>query len=85
MPLRASVYMCLVGTCWERGDLVALICGVQRCVCNFLIGILSQVWYLIVSIPNLCTLTYFKTGKSPFWFKFKALETDFLRIRHQHS
>ena len=23
------------------------------------IGILGQVWYLIVSIPNLCTLTYF--------------------------
>ena len=23
------------------------------------IGILAQVWYLIVSIPDLCTLTYF--------------------------
>ena len=23
-------------------------------------GILGQVWYLIVSIPDLCTLTYFK-------------------------
>ena len=22
-------------------------------------GILGQVWYLIVSIPDLCTLTYF--------------------------
>ena len=28
-------------------------------VCHFPIGILSQVWYLIVSIPDLCTLTYF--------------------------
>ena len=28
-------------------------------VCHFLIGILGQVWYLIVSIPDLCTLTYF--------------------------
>ena len=28
------------------------------------IGILGQVWYLIVSIPDLCTLTYFnETGK----------------------
>ena len=26
---------------------------------NFTIGILGQVWYLIVSIPDLCTLTYF--------------------------
>ena len=25
----------------------------------FSIGILGQVWYLIVSIPDLCTLTYF--------------------------
>ena len=23
-------------------------------------GILGQVWYLIVSIPDVCTLTYFK-------------------------
>ena len=26
---------------------------------TFPIGILGQVWYLIVSIPDLCTLTYF--------------------------
>ena len=26
----------------------------------FPIGILGQVWYLIVSIPDLCTLTYFQ-------------------------
>ena len=25
----------------------------------FPIGILGQVWYLIVSIPDICTLTYF--------------------------
>ena len=31
-------------------------------VCHFPIGILGQVWYLIVSIPDLCTLTYFKQG-----------------------
>ena len=28
-------------------------------VCHFPIGILGQVWYLIVSIPDLCTITYF--------------------------
>ena len=28
MPLCASVYMCLVVTCWERTDLLALVCGV---------------------------------------------------------
>ena len=28
MSLCASVYMCFVVTCWERADLLALICGV---------------------------------------------------------
>ena len=30
---------------------------------HFPIGILGQVWYLIVSIPALCTLTYFGIHK----------------------
>ena len=38
---------------------MALDCGVQLWVCHFPIGILGHVWYLIVSIPDLCTLTYF--------------------------
>ena len=28
---------------------------------HFPIGILGQVWYLIVSIPDLCNITYFQT------------------------
>ena len=28
MPLCVSVYMCLVVTCCERADLLALVCGV---------------------------------------------------------
>ena len=59
MPLCASVYMCLVVTCWERADLLALVCGFELLVCHFPIGLLGQVWYLIVSIPDLCTLSYF--------------------------
>ena len=54
MSLCTSVYMCFVVTCWERADLLALVCGY-----HFPIGILGQVWFLIVSIPDLCTLTYF--------------------------
>ena len=27
MPLSASAYLCLVVTCWERADLLALVCG----------------------------------------------------------
>ena len=53
ISLCASVYMCFVVTCWERADLLALVCGV-----SFPIGVLGQVLYLIVSIPVLRTLTY---------------------------
>ena len=28
MSLCASVYMCFIVTCWERADLLALVCGV---------------------------------------------------------
>ena len=53
MPLCASIYLCLVVTCWERADLLALSGGLLLCVCRFPIGILGQVWYVIVSIPDL--------------------------------
>ena len=59
MSLCASVYMCFGVTCWERADLLALVCGVYYEFVIFPIGILGQVWYLIVSIPDLCTLIYF--------------------------
>ena len=62
MTLCASVYMCFVVTCWERTDLLALVCGVFLRVCHFPISILGQVWYLMVSIPDLCTLTYLDKG-----------------------
>ena len=45
----------LLGKDWPLGS--RLWC--QLWVCHFPIGILGQVWYLIVSIPDLCTLTYF--------------------------
>ena len=32
MSLCSSVYMCFVVTCWERADLLALVCGVY---CGF--------------------------------------------------
>ena len=60
MLLYASVYMCLVVTCWERADLLTLVCGVLLLLFYFPIGILGQVWYLIVSIPDLCTLTFLR-------------------------
>ena len=55
----ASVHCYLVVTCWERADLLALVCDVYCGFVTFPCGILGQVWYLIVSIPDLCHLSYF--------------------------
>ena len=55
-----SVSGYLVVTCWERADLLALVCDVLW-RCHFPICILDQVWCLIVSIPDLCPLSYFVT------------------------
>ena len=67
--------MCFVVTCWERADLLALVCGV---FCEFVtIGILGQVWYLIVSIPDLCNLTYFQFNPcSKIFFDFFLLSAN---------
>ena len=66
MPLCVSVYMCFVVTCWERAAFLALVCGVYCESVTLPNGILGQVWYLIVSIPDLCTLTYFETYQDAF-------------------
>ena len=56
----ASCHCCLVVTCWERTDLLALICGVYSEFVTFPCGILGQVWYLIVSFPFLlCTKMHY--------------------------
>ena len=58
-----SVTLCsLVVTCWERADLLGLcVCDVFLCFCHFPIsyGVMGQVRYLIVSIPDHCLLPYF--------------------------
>ena len=46
-------------TCWEGAELLALVCDVYLCIVTFPGGILDQVWYLFVSIPDLCHLSYF--------------------------
>ena len=55
----ASVHCCPVVTCWERADLLALVCDVYCYFFTFPCGILGQVWHLIVSILDLCHLSYF--------------------------
>ena len=55
-----SVHCSVVVTCWERVNLLALLYLRFSCVfVTFLCGVLGKVWYLIISIPDLCLLTYF--------------------------
>ena len=53
------IHWCLVVTCWERADLLALVGDVNCTFVTFPCGILGQVWYLIVSFPDLCRISYF--------------------------
>ena len=55
----ASVHCCLVVTCWEMADLLALVCDAYCIFVTFPCCILGQVWYLIVSFPDRCHLSYF--------------------------
>ena len=54
----ASVQSCLVVTCWERADLLALVGDVYCIFVTIPCGILGQVWYLIVSFLDLCRRFY---------------------------
>ena len=58
----AYVHCCLVATCWERADFLALVGDVYCIFRTFPWGILGKVWYLIVSFPDLCHLSYFAQG-----------------------
>ena len=54
------VMLCsLVVTCWERANLGSLVCDFWGIFFTFSCGVLGQMWCLIVSIPDLCLLTYF--------------------------
>ena len=69
-------YLCLVFVmlsrlfiaAWERPDFLAHICDVNCDFVTFPFGILGQAWYLIVSIPDLCTLTYFYDKLPMLWW-----------------
>ena len=55
-----SVRCSLVVTCCEWTDLLALLCVMFNCdFVTFPRGVLVQVWCLIVSIFDLCLLSYF--------------------------
>ena len=43
---------------WERADLLAIVGDFYCIFVTFPCDILGQVWYLIVSFPDLCHLSY---------------------------
>ena len=45
--------------CFEKTDLLALLCVFFVCFVTFLYGVCGQVWHLIVLIPDLFVPLYF--------------------------
>ena len=54
-----SVYCSLMGTCWERANLLSLLYVMFSCVfVTVPCSVLGHLWYLIVLVPDLCLLLY---------------------------
>ena len=62
--LCARLFICVLWSPAGKGLTSWLSFVVSNCECHLLFGILGQVWYLIVSIPDLCTLSYFDWGEN---------------------
>ena len=75
-----SVHCSLVVTCWERADLLArLYVEFSSVFVTIPCGVMGQVWYLIVSIIDLCPLTYFVH------YTFLKLHKSNHKIRYMNS
>ena len=61
---KLSVSCIIVVTFWERIDPLTLLYVLFFIFVTFQYGVLGQVWYLIVSIADLCLLPYFSTGST---------------------
>ena len=69
--------ICFVITCWKWTDLLALLCVAFSWQCIFVTfpyGFPGQMWYLIVSIPDLCVLLYFVVEKNEPWREISNTE-----------
>ena len=56
------LFICALWSAAGKGLTSWLSCVASNCECHFPIGILGQVLYLIVSIPDLCTPTYLENA-----------------------
>ena len=68
-----SVPCRLVITCWERSGLLALVCVFV----TLPYGVLGQVWYLSVLIPDICLLHYFVLTFRHAFVKCSAIHPGF--------
>ena len=71
-----SISCSLVDTCLERTDTLGLLYVMYSCAfVTFPYGVLGQVWYMIVAIPDFCLLPYFYMGK-PFYKPIEHITTN---------
>ena len=61
---NAYMFRLRVGLDARKSDFGSLVCDDFLCFVTFPLCVLGQVWYLIVSIPDLCLLTYFVACKN---------------------
>ena len=61
--LCARLFICALWSPAGKGLTSWLSFVVSTVSLSLPIGILGQVWYLIVSIPDLCTITYYDSGR----------------------
>ena len=59
----------------KQNDLLALVCDI-----HFPIGILGQMWFLIVSIPDLCPLSYLDCPTGRQMVIKNNVSSNFIRI-----
>ena len=76
-----SVHCSLEVICWEGANLLGLLYVMFYCVfVTFLCGVLGQVWYLIVSIPDFCLLTYDDSVLLLHFLGFKILNLNIFGV-----
>ena len=60
-------------TCWETADLLSFLYVMFSCVLvTFPYDFVGQLWHLIVSIPDVCLLFFFR----PKWFQLLSVHGD---------
>ena len=78
------VMLCyLLVTCWERADSWLLFVMLNCVFVTFPCGILGQMCYMIVSIPDLCHLSYFSPNED--LVNNKVYYTNFCQILSIYS